>query len=125
MIKKVIDNIDDLKREKELSSQKLDLHEEKLKAFYHIRTMNLLVPDIIRDENYKVDFTKAFAHLSIAAMPYVYNYLKDNENSQFSQLADLASTFMEGYQKAQHMAEKETPEPGAEGAEEGESGAEE
>lgn len=92
-----ISNLDELKLAKRSSLAKIEISEEKLKAYYHIKKMDFWVPSIIRDSNNKIDINKGILHLAIAALPFIYNYLKNHppKGDSTSKLTDLIAPLMD------------------------------
>ena len=90
-------NLSDLRQVKARSDEKLALHEKRIRAMYDVKIMQLLVPSIIRDENHRIDFTKALAHLSIAALPLIYNQLKQKSDWDFTKIMELIQPFLDGF----------------------------
>lgn len=96
-MKKTIRSLADLREEKRSSDEKIKLHGHRIKALYHVKIMDIVVPRIIRDDNHKIDFTKAIAHLSIAALPLVYKSLKKQSDLDFTKIMDLLDPFLQGF----------------------------
>ena len=92
---KVINSLDDLRAEKALVKERNSVQEQRVRAMVDIKLMKLLVPDIIRDENNNIDFTKAIVHIGIASLPLLYKKLKDENDAGLQSILDSLGPLLE------------------------------
>lgn len=104
---KSIHTLADLRAAKEEAKQKSIIHEQRLKAMADIKLMKLLIPDLIRDENNNIDFSKALMHIGIASLPLLYKKLKSEDDQGLSSILESIVPLVEMVKKFQEAATTE------------------
>jgi hypothetical protein len=81
--------IEGLRKEKNKVKRNAKNREKKISSMFNVAKMEILVPDLIRDKNNNIDWSKAITHFSIAALPLVYKKLKEQNAESENEYIDL------------------------------------